>query len=394
MENKVNNCHNSRPQSKTKINQDNKKIRPILNSIGRYEPPQKYRNSSNKSNIRGPNPQANKSLNINRGNYSQEKDNSDKLQQSIIDANHNFKSPERHTVNITQGKDLSLEKKMNEKLSTNKKKSKFDEFNKLTDKEVSEMNKSLLGFYDLLIERDQSNSKLLCNLKENFSLFMKEFKNNVKLRKQYEQENGYYKEQLEITMKEKSELQTQFELLKQDHDILVRINSNKVLIPSSQSEKSLSAAEISKSQQNNQNNQNNQNIGSPKNGLKLQNFLHKQTKDDLAYEHKKMLFLLQKQQNMIHVMKKKEAKYIKLLTVIKQKGTNIEDIYNHNVKTSSSETLNTLSSKISGLDQSVCPTLIEYEDQLIQSSNINEIIEDIPINFNKNHEVDLSITIV
>ena len=92
--------------------------------------------------------------------------------------------------------------------------------------------------------------------------------------------------------------------------------------------------------------------------------------------------------------KKKEAKYIKLLTVIKQKGTNIEDIYNHNVKTSSSETLNTLSSKISQLDQSVCPTLIEYEDQLIQSSNTNEIIEDVPITLNKNHEVKSSITIL
>ena len=388
MEKKVNNGNNSRPHSKTKITPDHQKIRPILNSIGRGETPQKYRNSSNKSNIRGANPQTNKSLNINRGSYSQEKENFDKLQQCINEVSHNFKSPERDTVNITQGKDLSLEKKRNEKLSTTKKESKFDEFNKLTDKEIAEMNKSLLGFYDLLIERDQSNSKLLCNLKENFSLFMKEFKNNVKLKKQYEQENGYYKEQLEITIREKNQLQTQLELLKQEHEILARICSNKILIPNSQSENSLSAAEISKSKLQ----QNDQNIGSSTNGLKLQNLLHKQTKDDLAHEHKKMLFLLQKQQNMIYVMKKKEAKYIKLLTAIKQKGTNIEEIYNHNVKTSSSETLNT--SKISRLDHSVCPTLIEYEDQLIESSNINEIIEDIPIALNKNHEVDLSISIL
>ena len=95
---------------------------------------------------------------------------------------------------------------------------------------------------------------------------------------------------------------------------------------------------------------------------------------------------------MISVMKKKEAKYIKLLTAIKQKGTNIEDIYNHNVKTSSSEALNT--SKVSRLDHSVCPTLIEYEDQLIESSNIDDIIESIPVALNKDHEVDLSISIL
>ena len=376
--------HNSR-QSITKTNPDNQKFRPILNSIGRYEPSLKYRYTPSKSNIRGPNPQLNKSLNIVRGSYPQEKDTFNKLQPTIgIESNNILKSPHRQTVNINQGKDSSFEKKFN--ISTTKKKSKFDEFNKLTDKEIAEMNQSLLGFYDLLIERDQSNSKLLCNLKENFSLFMKEFKNNIKLRKQYEQENGHYKEQLVIAIRDKNEVHTQLELLKQEHTKLAMMVSNEILEENNQymNSNTSSAAEISSKSQKDCN----KNSEGQMSGIKLQNHLHQQTKDDLAYEHKKLLFLLQKQQNVIHVMKQKEAKYIKLLIAIKQKGINIEDIYNHNVKTSNSETSNTITSKAS--DPHLCvssnknsyPSLIKIENQLIQSSKSNEIIGDTPIKYN------------
>jgi len=177
----------------------------------------------------------------------------------------------------------------------------------LTEKEMFEMHANLSSYYDLLVQRDEANSRLLQNLKGNFHSLMGEFMKNYQIIKQY---NGF-KEQYEIerekSQKEKDLLKLQLEMLKNENSKLKNLNMKYI-----QSEANHSFSHHPQAQ--------------PQNP-----FLVSQDIQQTIYEERKLMELLDQREKFISFMKEKENKYIALLNAIEKKGINVDRIYEQEV---------------------------------------------------------------
>jgi len=165
---------------------------------------------------------------------------------------------------------------------------------------MMEMSSNLSAYYELLMQREQANSKLLYNLKDNFSSIMQEFMRNYKVIKQYQGYKQYYEIEKEKAEKEKDVLKLELEMLKIENNRLKGMNPKK---------------------------EEGQRRGSPL-GREIQ---------ETIMEEKNLMDLLQQRENFILFMKEKENKYISLLNAIEARGVNIDRIYEEEVNQNHTE---------------------------------------------------------
>ena len=175
-----------------------------------------------------------------------------------------------------------------------------------SERDFLEMNTSLIGYYDLLIERDEVNIKLLHSLKNNFTMMMEEFIKKHYAIKHYEDIQQQYNSELEKVKKEKGLLEFRLGALKSENGRLRDSN-----IRNSRSNNTQLAESFLKTRDTSLLNQE----------------LH-----DSILEEQKITNLLHQREELITFMRAKENKYLSLLQAIEAKGIDIEKIYKEDIQ--------------------------------------------------------------
>jgi len=240
----------------------------------------------------------------------------------------------------------------------------------LSEKELIEMNSSLNAYYDLIIERDQANSRLLYNLKENFGVIMKEFMKNYQMKKEFDLVKQKYEEEKERSKKEKELLEFKLNILKTENERLKDLNMKYIKYDETHPDESFSKS-------------------------KDASYVSRGIQEAIG-EERKLIDLLQQREKLIFFMKAKEERYVSLLKTIESKGINVDKIYEEEViklKNSSDEVLETRMDSFSDMignsyDGNLHTNVSKGKENSIQKTKkmSNEEIKKSIANYNKNKQ--------